>query len=129
MLGDDLDAALPELQAQADSTMTTPCRVRRGATVAAGANGEDVLTGGTTIFDAWSTLPGCNVAAKNLQPLAAESASSTVVVQQLEIHLPATAPTFTTGDVVETPDGLYRVLAGHRSTRQTAQRLPVAALS
>lgn len=137
MLGDDIAAALPDMQAQAESMMRTRCRVvRPGDTIPDPVTGADVTTT-TTVFEGVS--PGCKIQDQALQVMAEQVPGATVAVSRLQVHLPVTAGPFRIGDVVETfadddtafatPLRRFRVSNIHQKTWQTAQRLPVEELS
>ena len=132
MLGDDLAAELPGLQTQAESTMRTPCRVKRPTGVGADPNtGADVYTYATSpvyVSDA-DGRPGCKVKYRNGEVALLESADSSVTIQRYEVHFPVGAGPFKVGDVVQTPGQTFRVTGLHYQTFQTAQRLPVEELS
>lgn len=134
MIGHDIAAALPELRAQAESMMITPCRISRTGTVTANPDtGADVIIPGAKVY-----AGGCKVQAREGQPQPAESGTATVIAQSLEVHVPASSGPYRKGDLVEIldrPDGAaavverrFRVEGLHRKTWQTAQRLQVEEL-
>jgi len=122
-LGDDLAAALPGLQAEAESMMRTPCTVHRASTVTTGPRGEDVEVPGDLVYEG-----GCELKSEQVQVLTEESASSTVTVQRLTVKLPVSSGPYRVGDVVEVGARRLRITGLHRQTFQTAQRLPVEEL-
>lgn len=133
MLGDDLAAVLPELQAQAESAMVTPCQVRRVTGVTPDPEtGVDV----TTYADVWSGM--CKIQDRDLQVTPEAIPGAMVPISRWEVHVPVSAGPFQVGDVVQTfaaddtayatPVHVFRVSGLHRKTWQTAQRLPVEEL-
>lgn len=125
-IADSIGVALPELRAQAESLMVDTCVVKRPTGVTSGALGEDVTTYATPyVYDG-----PCKIQDRDLSPREAESGSSTADVLRSELHVPVSAGPFLTGDVVFIDDeATWRVLAPHRKTWQTAQRLPVERVS
>lgn len=94
--------------------------------------GADVTTYGDPLYGPTVTphYGACKVQDRDLQATEAESASSTADALTKELHLPADAPTIDHGAHVLMADGrTFRVLAGHRKTWQTAQRIPVEVVS
>ena len=132
MMLDGISIVLPELQAQAESTMVVACRVRRpagtdtdpdtGATVT--IYGPDVFSGSGAPGD-----PGCKIQASQVQTLVAESADSSVSVERLLVHLPASSGPYRVGDVVFAAGLQLRIIGLSPKTFQTAQRLPVEELT
>lgn len=122
-LGDDLAAALPGLQAEAESKMRTPCTVHRGSTVTAGPGGEDVEVAGAVVYRG-----GCELKSEQVQVLTQESASSTATVQRLTVKVPVSSGPYRVGDVVSVGARRLRITGLHEQTFQTAQRLPVEEL-
>lgn len=130
-LGEDLAAALPELQAAAESMMVDTCTVRRPT-----GTGADPETGAdiTTYREPAIYSGPCRLQIRQGQPRDLESGSSTQTVQLVEVHVPAAAGPFAVGDVVEvsrpgsTPRRL-RIDGLHEKTYQTAQRLPAVDVS
>lgn len=89
------------------------------------ATGEDVTTFGDPVY-----AGKCKVQDRELQPIEEESASSTTDTISKRVDIPVSAPTIAHGAVVTLSDGrVFRVLAAHRKTYQTAQRLPVEVVS
>lgn len=89
------------------------------------ATGEDVTTYGDPVY-----AGKCKVQDRELQPIEEESASSTTDTITKRVDIPVSAPTIAHGAVVTMSDGrVFRVLAAHRKTYQTAQRLPVEVVS
>ena len=87
--------------------------------------GEDVTTYGDPVY-----AGPCKLQDADLQAGEGESASSTADTVKKRIDIPVDAPTINHGAVVTMADGrTFRVLAGHRKTWQTAQRLPVEVVS
>lgn len=130
MLGDDLAAVLPSLQAQAESMMVTPCRVRRILSVT-----PDPITGADVITyaepDPYEGV--CKVQDKDLVPSPEQIPGATIPTFRLEVHVPVGAGPFEVGDIVEVLDGetvtrSLRIAGLHRKSWQTAQRLPVTEL-
>lgn len=130
MLADDFRRALPELQANAESTMATPCRViRPGPVTADPVTGADITTGPRQFAG------GCKLQMLQAQAQVAESGSGSVTVLRQEVHLPVGAGPFRKGDVVEVLDRddspaavvlrRLRIVNVPFQTWQTAQRLPV----
>lgn len=126
MLGHDIADALTYLRAEAESLMTDTCTVAYPTgTTADPTTGADVTTYGDAVYSG-----RCKVQDRDLQSSEPESASSTADVYVKELHLPVSAPTIAHGAHVLMSDGrVFRVLAGHRKTWQTAQRLPVEVVS
>ena len=105
--------------------MTESCTIAYPTGTTAGPGGEDVSTYGDPVYSG-----KCKVQDRQLQPSESESASSTTDTLGKEVHIPASAPTIRHGAVVTMTDGrTFRVLASHRKTWQTAQRLPVEVVS
>lgn len=134
MIGHDLDGALVELQEQAESTMTTPCRIHRaGAVTADPGTGADVIVAGALVYDGSRGDPGCKIQTRENQPRDVESGQATVTEISLEVHVPVLSGPYRVGDVVlilDRPAGSvvvrsFRVEGTHVKTYQTAQRLPV----
>lgn len=131
MIADDIAKALPEMQAQAESMMITPCRIIRPTGVTAHpVTGADIPTS-TTVF-----VGGCKVQTSQPQPRLGESAAAAVTTQSLQVHVPVSSGPYRTNDVVEildAPDGqvvrTLRIEAPHWKSWQTAQRLPVEEVS
>ena len=126
MFGDLIAARLPALQAAAEAQMTESCTIAYPTgTEPDPLTGEDVTTYGDPVYEG-----RCKVQDRELQARESESASSTSDTLGKEIHLPVDAPTINHGAVVTMGDGrTFRVLASHRKTWQTAQRLPVEVTS
>lgn len=125
-LGDAVTLALPELRAQAESMMVDTCVIKRPTGTASGSLGEDV----TTYADPAVYSGPCKVQDRDISPTDAESGSRTADVLRSELHLPVSAGPFAAGDVVFMDDEpVWRVLAPHVKTWQTAQRLPVERVS
>lgn len=122
MIGDDLDAALPELQAHAESRMRSVCLIRRPTgTTADPVNGADV-----TVYQPGAVYSGkCRIKTRDVQVLVAESAQSTVSTQRYELHIPVGAGTVRVGDVASVGLRKFRIDGLHQEDNQTAQRLPV----
>lgn len=124
MLVSAVAAALPELQAQAESLMVTPCVVARPTGVTADpVTGADVETS-ETVYDGY-----CKIQGRNNQVQTAESGLSTVAFQHLEVHLPVSSGPYRRGDVVDASGRRFRVLGVPGKTWQTAHRLPVEELT
>lgn len=122
MIGDDIAARLPELQAQAESMMLTPCTIRRPTGVTSDDDGRDVVA-----YEPQPVYEGrCRVRHRQgVGQGAQESADSYVVVQQYELHVPVAAGPFLVGDVAEVEARRFRIAGLNTATFQTAQRLPV----
>lgn len=126
MLGDDLAAALPGLQAQAESTMRTPCIVQRPIGV-----DIDPETGVDTSVYADVHDGLCKLQERDLQTGSAAVPGATVPVARLEVQFPVSVGPFDIDDVVRIldADGVeirsVRITGLHVKTWQTAQRLPV----
>lgn len=133
MLGDDLAAVLPELQAHAESAMPDTCTVERpGQTVPDPLTGRDVTTY-TPVYQGGR----CALKAGGLEARESESATSQVTVQSFVLKVPNDAPALLPGDVVtfaadtQTPRlrGLNARVDGiHVGSMTTAQRVPVTVL-
>lgn len=139
MLGDDIAAALPELQAQAESTMRTRCRVLRIVSVEPDPDtGQDVVTYADPPVYEGDGNPGCKIQDRDLQVTPEQIPGGSVPVFRLEVQFPVAAGPFQVGDVVQTfaaddtayatPVHVFRVSGLHRKTWQTAQRIPVEEL-
>ena len=129
MIHDDIARVLPELQAHAESLMTTTATVTRNESVTPDPEtGEDVVTRDTVYQGP------CKVSSAVPQPLSPEVAGGTANIDRDEIHFPVTAGPFDVGDRVEITgsthqphlvDRVYRVTSLHEMEWQTAQRIPV----
>lgn len=120
MIADDLRAALPEMQRQAESMMITPCTISR--------DGEPVLDEDTGNYTPSHTVifSGlCKIQTKDTEVNVAVGGSAEMVLQRYEIHVPVTSGPFQDKDVVTTPGRTFHVQGVHLKSWQTAQRLPV----
>lgn len=136
VIADDFAATLPFLQAQAESTMVTPCRVRRPAAVTPDSVTSDPETGADV--DTYELVPSggrCKVQTREGQTRLVESGQGSVTVQVYEVHLPVASGPYRIGDVIDildrpdSPEAVvvrrFHVDGRHDKTWQTAQRLPV----
>lgn len=126
-LGDAIAAALPELQAQAESMMTDTCRVTRlgAAEWVTGADGIERPPGPVTVYEGQ-----CKVQTFQPYEQTPEVGGSMEVVQRYNLHLPVSAGPFQVGDLIERttpgkPARHWRVGGLHEKTHQTSQRLLV----
>lgn len=128
MLADDVASVLPEMQAHAESLMTSTCEISR--------------LDSSPVFDPETGLesPGppsiiyagpCRVQDTASTPVEADAAGSPVTAGKLLVHVPISCPPIRPGDLIEVHavgaplDGiLVRVVADHVKTLQTARRLP-----
>lgn len=130
-LADDVAAALPELQAQAESMMTARCRIRRPTGEATDPDSGEVTN---TYRDPDVYLGKCKLQDSGAQARDVESGASTVTITPLEVHIPVSAESVAVGDLIETLEDedtvlrTFRAEQPHRKTWQTAQRLPVTEL-
>ena len=126
MFGDLIAARLPALQAATEALMVESCTIAYPTgTEPDPLTGEDVTTYSDPVYEG-----KCKVQDRELQARESESASSTTDAVSKRIDIPVDAPTIAHGAVVTMGDGrVFRVLAGHRKTWQTAQRLPVEVVS
>lgn len=118
MLGDAISAALPMMQAEAESAMITPYIARR-VTGTHEVDGRDVPLWGV-VASGVCKLQSVETVTRDL-----EVAGASVTVQRLQIHVPVTAGPFRVNDRFEVMGRTFRVTALHGKTFQTAQRLPV----
>lgn len=125
MLGDDLAAALPEMQAQAESLQVTPCTITRE-----GALGTDPVTGAPVrnpvrVWPASTTTQGyCQLVDGVLQPN--QSGQDPQVVSagiQVKIPAAAAAAGIQVGDLVDTGSRRFTVRRVAAKTRMVVLRL------
>ena len=128
-LAAEIAAALPFLRAQAESMMTDQCvikvLIRHDVDLTTGAS---VPVYGPPIYPDDETLDGgrCKVQDSALQARDSSEGDAERDTLSLRVDIPVGPPWVPEGAVVEMADGrLFRVLAPHRKTHQTAQRLPV----
>ena len=126
MLGDAVAAALPEMQAHAESMMRDECTVRRVTGVSPDPlTGEDRPEYGPVLYEGKCRLKGPS--SRRQSPAVGDD--STVVLSTFELHLPVSAEpdgeqVFASGDVAECRGRTFRLVDGHDATFQTAIRLP-----
>ena len=131
MIGHDIAAVLPELQAAAESMMVDTCTItREGAGwVKDPVTGRDVPAPPTTVYEG-----RCKVASYQPYEATPEVGGMTEVLQRYAVHVPVTAGPFEVGDLITitaganqptTRDRTFRVAGLHEKTWQTAQRLLV----
>lgn len=131
MIADDIAAALPELQAHAESMMTSTCVVRRPD----GGSAVDpaTLVATPTYLPDAIHVGRCKVQTRVLVISAEDTAESKITVQRLELHVPVTAGPFEPYDVAEITSSRQPHLVGARyqiqeddvKEWQTAKRLSV----
>jgi hypothetical protein len=133
VIGDDLAAALPELQAQAESRMLDTCTIVRPGDVT-----TDPLTGQVDPTDTPVYSGRCELRATTaLIARDEESATSQVTAQTFTLKVPVGAPALMPGDLARFSATTYtprlrNVAASvdgvHVGTFTTAQRVPVTIL-
>lgn len=121
-LGAEIAAALPILRAQAESMMTDQCvieiLIRYDVDPTTGAS---VPVYGPTIYEG-----RCKVQDGARSPRESGEGDADRDAFPLRVDVPVGPPWIPEGAVVTMSDGRrFRVLAPHRKTHQTAQRLPV----
>lgn len=118
MLGDAIAAALPTMQAEAESAMVTPYVARR-VTGTHEVDGRDVPLWGVVASGR------CQLQSAETVTRDPDVAGATVTVQRYQVKVPVSAGPFWIGDRFELLGRTFRVTALHGKTYQTAQRLPV----
>ena len=120
MLGDDLAAALPLLQAEAESRMNLPCLIERVTATTADT--------GVTVEAATRIWAGCC----ELQDAGGESlvqaGDAPVTKGSRIVKIPVGVAGVQEGDRITIGDRRFRVGDLHRKSWQTCQRLPVTEL-
>lgn len=131
-VGDAVQQALPELQAEAESLMRTTARVTRTGTPTTDPQTGVVSPDGPVLHEAMK----CRVKSRNVQARQADAAGAMVTLTSDEVHFPVTAGPFQVGDMILITESLnqphlignrYRVAVLHEAEFQTAQRLGVEA--
>jgi hypothetical protein len=119
VIGHDLAAVLPWLQAEAESRMRRDCLIRRPGELATDPETGAAVPTYTPVYAGKCRLQSRESA------VAVESARGTVTTQGYEVHVPVDAGPFKVGDEVLTGSRSFRVDGLHEKDEQTAQRLPV----
>lgn len=131
MIADDIAAALPELQAQAESLMVDEALITRTGTewTVDPITGRDVPPGTVEVYAGKAKV-------QSWQPYeqTPDVGGQTLTRQRYYVHVPVSAGPFEIGDLIEItaatnqPSTLgrkFRVAGLHEKTWQTAQRLIV----
>lgn len=118
MLGEAIAAALPTMQAEAESAMVTPYVARR-VTGIHEVNGRDVPL--------WGFVESgmCKLQSAETVTRDPEVAGASVTVQRHQVQVPVADGPFRIDDRFEVMGRTFRVTALHGKTWQTAQRIPV----
>jgi hypothetical protein len=118
VIGDDIAAALPELQAHAESMMRTPCAIKRSDGTTVNGDGETV----TTYVDVWSGM--CQIP-RALNASEEVAGSETVVTTDRAVKLPVAAGhIFLPNDVIFVDDvARFRVIEDLEATWEKSIRL------
>lgn len=119
MLADEIARALPELRAQAESMMATPCQIDYDA---APADATDPETG-AAVHDWQAVYSGrCKVTA-GTQSQREESAGASATVSPVVVKVPAETSGVRIGDRVTTPGHVYTVTEVRTKTWQVSLEL------
>ena len=120
-IGDDIAAALPELQRQAESMMRTPCTFKRGETSGHDDDGRPVTTYGETVWSGMCQIPRALSASEET------GGAETLVTTDHAIKLPVSAGhIFLPGDVAFIGDEAtprFRVIEDLEATWEKSIRL------
>lgn len=127
-LGQAISAALPELQAAAESMMRDTCRITREPA----GDADWVIVDGREVPAEWSEVYVGPCRVRSYQPYEStpEVGGASETVQRYAVHVPVSAGPFEPGDRVEITTNpararAFRVAATHEVTNQTAQQLSV----
>lgn len=121
MLRSGVAAVLPRLRAEAESMMGDACMIREVV-----GESVDPNTGAVAVVYGATLYAGRCKVQDHGSPASRDSAASDRATLGLRIDLPVGPPWIPAGAVADLPGGRrLRVLAPHRKTYQTAQRLPV----
>lgn len=124
-----IEAELPFLRSQAEALMRDTCTIQLVVSRDVDdATGDMVVTYGAPIYgpDVEPHRGKCKVQDGGRQAQGSTAADADRDALDLRVDIPADAPGVPEGAVVQMADGRrFRVLAPHRKTWQTAQRLPV----
>lgn len=121
MIGGRIEAVLPRLRAEAESIMRDACMIREVV-----GESVDPDTGAVAVVYGATLYEGrCKVQDRGV-PASQDAASADRDALGMRIDLPVGPPWIPAGAVATVLDTRrFRVLAPHRKTYQTAQRLPV----
>lgn len=119
VIGDDIAAALPELRAQAESMMRTPCEVKRGETSGHDDDGRPTTTYGETVWAGMCQVPRALSASEET------GGAETLVTTDHAVKLPVSAGhIFLPGDVIFVGDApRFRVVEDLEATWEKSIRL------
>jgi hypothetical protein len=120
VIADDIRAALPIMQQQAESLMTSPCLITRPGTPVLDEDTGNITPTTVTVFSGY-----CKVQTRDTLTQQSESGSSAVAIQRYEVHVPLSSGPYLEHDLVEVSGRRFRVVGLNLKTWQTAQRLPV----
>lgn len=119
-LADHISAALPELRAQAESLMVTPCTITR-----TGARVLDENTGNYTTPTTVIYAGGCQIAGRDTQVMDLTSGSADIDALRAVIKVPFNSGPYRKGDIVTADGRTFKVEGPDDRTWQKSQKLPV----
>ncbi len=126
VLGDDLAAVLPELQAQAESMMRDTATITRVTGTTTDTDGREIPETTEVYGPTIEPHKGkCKLEANTLVDTSPTVGGATVTIQRYRVDIPVGAGPVQVGDLVECRGRQFRVTGLHEKTWQTAQRLPV----
>lgn len=123
MIGGRIEAVLPRLRAEAEAMMKDACMIREVVGESVDPNtGAVTVTYGATLYEGRCKVQDAGAGRDSN----ADAADADRNLARSRLDVPVGPPWIPAGAVADLPGGRrLRVLAPHRKTYQTAQRLPV----